>query len=413
MTQAPARGARGPAAAPRAPRAVAVPPEPRLTVELAPLGARLREEWEELARRTAASPFLRPGYLEAWTEGFGEPVGTRALVARAGGRLEALTCLVAAGGRLRSVGNEETPDAGILASGPEARAAVGRGLVAQGAHRVTIGPLAGGDASHLAFVAAADAAGHRVLTRSVMRCPVVSTSGGWDAYWRGRSRNTRHKVERLLRRLDEAGRADFRMHAGDADLDALLDEAFRVEASGWKGDAGSAIASRPESRRYYAALARWAAGRGWLRLGFLRLDGRPLAFGYGIEAGGVHSLLKIGFDPVFGRLSPGTLLLHRMIRHAFESGCSVFDFAGKAEPYKLTWATGVVEHVEVAAFRPSPRGRVELAAARGRRALAASPAGPRLRRARAALRSRSHRHRPGARVGAPAGRERTAGAGGQ
>lgn len=413
MTQAPARCAREPAVAPRAARAVAVPPEPRVTVELAPLGTRLLEEWEQLARRTAASPFLRPGYLEAWTEGFGERAGTRALVARVGGRLEALACVVAAGGRLRSVGNYETPDAGILASGPGPRAAVARGLVAQGAHRVTIGPLAVGGASHLAVAAAADAAGHRLLTRTVMGCPVVTTSGGWDAYWRGRSRNTRHKVERLLRRLDEAGGGVFQMHAGGGDLDALLDEGLRVEASGWKGDAGSAIASRPESRRYYAALARWAAGHGWLRLGFLRLDGRPLAFGYAIEAGGVHSLLKIGFDPEFGRLSPGTLLLHRMIRHAFEAGCSLFDFAGNVEPYKLAWATGVVEHVEISAFRSSGRGRAELAAARVRRALVAGPAGPRLRRARAALRSRSHRHRPGARVGAPAGRERTAGAGGR
>lgn len=412
MTQAPARGPREPVPAPdAAPRAV--PPDPRLAVELVPFGERLLAEWEELALRTEASPFLRPGYLEAWIEGFGEPAGARALVARAGGRIEALACVVTAGGRLRSLGNEETPDAGILASGPEARAAVARALMSQGAHRITIAPLTADDDSHLAIAAAADAAGHRLLTRTVMRCPLVTTSGGWDAYWRGRSRNTRHKVERLLRRLDEAGTAEFRVLAGDGDLEALLDEGLRVEASGWKGDAGSAIASRPESRRYYAALARWAAAHGWLRLGFLRLDGRPLAFGYGIEAGGVHSLLKIGFDPEFGRLSPGTLLLHRMIRHAFDAGCSVFDFAGRAEPYKLAWATGEVEHLEVAAFRPSARGRIELAAARGRRALAAGPAGPGLRRARAALRGGPRRRRPGTRVGGPAGRERTAEAGGR
>jgi CelD/BcsL family acetyltransferase involved in cellulose biosynthesis len=411
VTQAPTRGA-APRRLPAGP-AAAETPEDQVAVEVTPLSTRLREDWDDLAQRVGASPFLRPGYLDAWTGGFGAPKGLRAITARSAGRLEGLACIAVRGGRLRSIGNYDTPRVGIVASCDEARAAVARALVAHGTHRLTMAPLPEGGRSHSAIAAAADAAGHPVLSRTVIRCPVVDTSGDWDVYWRSRSRNTRHKVERLLRRLDEAGDAEFGIHSGEDGLDALLEEGLRVEASGWKGAAGSAVASRPESLRYYAELARWAAEHGWLRLGFLRLNGRAMAFGYAVEANGVHSLLKIGFDPRLARLSPGTLLLHRMIRHAFDAGCAEFDFAGQAEPYKLAWATGEVEYVEVQAFRPSARGRLGLTAARARGALVASPAAPPLRRARTALGSASRRLRPGARIVGLTGREKTMGTGGR
>src|SRR5207247_10269646 len=63
---------------------------------------------------------------------------------------------------------------------------------------------------------------------------------------------------------------------GSERLDELLEEGFRVEASGWKSRAGTAIASRPDTRRFYTDVARWASDRGWLRLAFLRLGGRAL-----------------------------------------------------------------------------------------------------------------------------------------
>jgi hypothetical protein len=68
-----------------------------------------------------------------------------------------------------------------------------------------------------------------------------------------------------------------------------------IEASGWKGERGAAIISRPETRSFYTEVSRWAARNGWLRLAFLRLDGRALAFQCGLEDGGTHYFLKGGF----------------------------------------------------------------------------------------------------------------------
>ena len=93
-------------------------------------------------------------------------------------------------------------------------------------------------------------------------------------------------------------------------LDSLLTEGFAIESAGWKAAGGTAIVSRAETEGFYREVAAWAAQRGWLRLAFLRLDGRALAFEFAIEEGGVYYALKSGFDPAYRAFSPGTLLIH-------------------------------------------------------------------------------------------------------
>jgi len=47
-----------------------------------------------------------------------------------------------------------------------------------------------------------------------------------------------------------------------------------------EGEGGSAIASDPALRRFYTEWGEMAADRDWLRLWFLRLGGRRVAFEY-------------------------------------------------------------------------------------------------------------------------------------
>jgi CelD/BcsL family acetyltransferase involved in cellulose biosynthesis len=137
----------------------------------------------------------------------------------------------------------------------------------------------------------------------------------------------------------------------------LLEDGFRVEASGWKAAQGSAIVSRPESRRFFTDIARWASSRGWLRLAFLRLDGRALAFQFGLEEGGAYYFLKGGYDSEFHRYAPGKLLVQEMLERAFSSGLERFEFLGQPEPWKLEWTNDTRVLVIVDAFAPSLEGR--------------------------------------------------------
>jgi CelD/BcsL family acetyltransferase involved in cellulose biosynthesis len=209
----------------------------------------------------------------------------------------------------------------------------------------------------------------------------VEIDGDWDEYEGALSRNLRSNLRKSLRRLGEVGQVAFETRDGQTDLDSLLTEGFAIESSGWKGSRGTAIAARPETNRFYREIAAWAAGKGSLRLAFLRLDGRALAFELSIEENGVYYALKSGFDPAYRAFSPGKLLIHWTLERAFALGLDRYELAG-VESYKLAWANTSRDLTLFQAFAPSPAGLIDWAAFRygrpvARRTLATVRARPR------------------------------------
>lgn len=364
---------------------------------LEPVTPDLHREWDDLARRTDASPFLRPAYIGLWRATF-DPLGPapEAVVARREGRLAGVLPVVRTRGRVRPPGNFETPAGGIVADDPAAGTCVARAALDLGARRVDFEHIPADGPSRRTIEDAAAAGDHRVLSRVTMRSPVADTDIGWDAYWAGRSRNLRHNTDRCRRRARELGALTFEMHREfpEGTLAPLLAEGFAVEGSGWKTAQGTAILTSPRTRRYYTELATWAAAEGWLRLGFLRIDGRPIAFCLGVEAHGTYDALKMGYDASVARLSPGMLLLEALIHRAFDEGLARFDFAGHDEQYKLAWATGIERQVSLAVFPPTRRGTTAHRLARARIALGESRLSPVLRPVTTALRSAAARLRP-------------------
>src|SRR5690606_23707106 len=85
--------------------------------------------------------------------------------------------------------------------------------------------------------------------------PVVKPGGGWEDYYMTLSGNLRSQVRRGEARLRREGPLRLEEHTGGPDLDARLDELFGVEASGWKGREGTAIASDASVRGFYTRLA--------------------------------------------------------------------------------------------------------------------------------------------------------------
>jgi CelD/BcsL family acetyltransferase involved in cellulose biosynthesis len=318
-------------------------------------------EWDLLADRTHAAPFLRPGWLEAWWKAFGSGA-LEIHTVRQDGRLSGVLPLYRRAGVLRSLSNWHTPSFGLLADSTAAHRELAHSLFARRHRRVSIGFL-DAERPDMANVREAAEAAHRcVLVRALERSSYVRIDQDWAAYEHALSRNLRGDLGRRLRRLSEEGRVSFESSNGSERLDELLDEGFRLEALGWKGAANTAIVSRPHTHRFYREVAAWAAERGWLRLIFLRLNGRALAFDYCLVAEGVHYYLKGGFDPAYARFSPGRLIVHSSLERAFSDGLSRFEFLPGGEPYKFAWANACRDVTLLQAFLRSPLGLVDWAA---------------------------------------------------
>jgi len=184
----------------------------------------------------------------------------------------------------------------------------------------------------------------------------IELGGGWEQYESDLGSKLGREVRRRLRRLEESGDVELEVLSGGDRLEELLAEGFGVEASGWKGRDGTAIASHPRTVGFYSSLARWAETRGELRLSFLRLDGRAIAFNFALEAYGVFHSLKSGYLQEAARLGPSQVHRYLMIQRAFQQGLTRYRFVGPSAQYKDRWATHWEELLELQAFSRRPRG---------------------------------------------------------
>jgi len=131
----------------------------------------------------------------------------------------------------------------------------------------------------------------------------------------GISAKHRKEMRRLERRLAEAGRVAYRVAAPDEPVEPWLEAFLALEASGWKGRAGTALASVSHTRQFFLDIATEAARRRRLQLLALELDGAPIAMKCNLLAGNGAFAFKIAFDDRFARYSPGMLLELFTMRH--------------------------------------------------------------------------------------------------
>jgi CelD/BcsL family acetyltransferase involved in cellulose biosynthesis len=315
-------------------------------------------EWDELADRAGAAPFLRPGWFEAWLRAFGDGADPLVLAARRGDRLEAVLLLLD-GRRMRSPTNSHTPVFDLVSDDEEAARTVVDELLGLGFQQLDLTYL---DADGALLAAWRELTAERRLdaVRTQMRSPYVPLEGDFEAFRAGLSRGFRRELGRSRRRLAEAGELSFEFTDGGDDLDGLLDTGFELEASGWKLEAGTAIVSRPNRAAFYREVAAWARERGWLTLAFARLDGRAIAFDFCVEQGGRVCVLKGGYDPEWRKHAPGYLLIEDTIERAYANGRESYELLGDADEYKLRLTDSVRERDHLQAFGRGPGGRVRM-----------------------------------------------------
>lgn len=313
--------------------------------EIAPLA----EEWEDLADRAGASPFLRPGWIAPWWSAFGRGA-LEVLTLREGGRLVAVLPLRRDKGALVATANSHTPEYGILAEDPDAADAMARAVIQRGARRLSLTYVPEADVQRV--TRAASAARRPSAHDRLELSPYLPIEGKFEDYFGTIDGKLRRDLRRRLRRLGDEGEVVFETLDGRERLPELLDEGFAVEGSGWKDERGTAIDSNEVTRTFYGDVSAWAAERGLLRLSYLRLDGRVLAFQLAFEDVGSYFFIKGGFDPEMRKFAPQKLQVKHLIERAFEIGLDSFEFLGHVEDWKTEWTSLNRERHLVHAFSP-------------------------------------------------------------
>lgn len=122
------------------------------------------------------------------------------------------------------------------------------------------------------------------------------------------SAKKRKELRRQRKRLEDEGSLAFERENGLDGIEQWIADFLRIEAAGWKGEAGSALANAPATQRFFTETLFEAARAGRLERLALKLDGKAIAMlATFLAPPGAYSF-KTTFDEAYARFSPGLLL---------------------------------------------------------------------------------------------------------
>lgn len=128
------------------------------------------------------------------------------------------------------------------------------------------------------------------------------------------SKERRKYLRKQERRLERLGFVEYVEWQAGAEIETWLEEFLQLEAKGWKGRAGSALASDPASRQFFLEAMREGARRRRLLFLALRLNENPVALKCCLRTGAGSFAFKIAFDEDYEQASPGWQLELETIR---------------------------------------------------------------------------------------------------
>jgi len=188
--------------------------------------------------------------------------------------------------------------------------------------------------------------------------PFLRIDRSWSEYLQSRSAHFRSELNRKCKRIEKAGRLEFRKYVTPDQCDEALQDVFHVERNSWKQKNGTSFTAVPRKQEFYADLAIRCAKRGMLGIYTLRLNGEPIAHVYGIYWAKVYHALNASYDESHRDLSPGIALFNRCLRDAFDAHLEEFDFLGDESRWKDELASGIRRYVRMTVGPRTPSARI-------------------------------------------------------
>jgi perosamine synthetase len=171
-----------------------------------------------------------------------------------------------------------------------------------------------------------------------------------------RSRNLRQTIRKVLRRIErEGGRRTWRVTYPDR---RVLDALYRLEIESWKGEQGTAIASRDKDRRFFEAILAAAARNNALSLNCMEFNGRIVAVIAGLNYKKNYYCFKMGWDVSLKPYSLGHLLVLDVLKDQIKQGASVVLMMGLSAAWKTQWTDRFIPHATHYIFREGLYGRL-------------------------------------------------------
>jgi CelD/BcsL family acetyltransferase involved in cellulose biosynthesis len=128
----------------------------------------------------------------------------------------------------------------------------------------------------------------------------------------------RKEIARQLRRLSETGATDFQSLDAPDEVRAAFEAFLTLEARGWKGRRGTALACDPDRQTFARAFIDKMARTGRVRIDQLTIDDIPVAMMIMLRDGHRAWSWKVAYDEKLSRFSPGAQITRYAMRRDLE-----------------------------------------------------------------------------------------------
>lgn len=140
-----------------------------------------------------------------------------------------------------------------------------------------------------------------------------------DIFTKSLSTKFHRNLKRQNKRLIELGDVEYRFVGSEEADESCFHDFIELEASGWKGKKGTAIACSKKETDFYRSLTQRLAKKGMLQWNFLRIEGKTIAGHLAVRMGKTLTLFKIAYHEDYSRCSPGNMLFLELAKHEIEN----------------------------------------------------------------------------------------------
>lgn len=174
-------------------------------------------------------------------------------------------------------------------------------------------------------------------------------------------RDMRYETRRKLRNLEEKGPVVFKVYDSQPDEpfpEGILDELLRHKLNWCRTRDKEGLFSQPKACDFYRELARSAAKRGALNLGWLCCGETAVGYVLNFQRDGILSGYVTGYAPEWSSFSPGILTLTHAIRWAIDHGKKSYDLNQGDYAYKQKYSNAERECAEFTFCGTTLKGRL-------------------------------------------------------
>jgi CelD/BcsL family acetyltransferase involved in cellulose biosynthesis len=164
-------------------------------------------------------------------------------------------------------------------------------------------------------------------------CPIIHLPADWESYLSMLDKKQRHEIRRKIRRAEGEAETSWYIVGQEHDLDAELEKFLSLMAASHQEKA--TFLTNPRNVDFFKRMVPLTFQCGWLQLSFLKINGDVAAAYLNFDYGSRILVYNSGLMPEpYGHLSAGIVLLAYNIRHAIETGHTIYDFLRGNEIYK-------------------------------------------------------------------------------